>query len=243
MDPYRSPGDRREERPRARAAALCGRPGRQRPRVRSSLPTIVNVVRCLPDLVELDVIATPCTKGNSAQIARNPKTGSTFVVQSKQAKEAIRGFQAALRALGPGPMLEGKLRLDLWVVIPGDGVGFAGAGERFVAAGASGRRSSRKVGDRGNYLKLVEDCLEGWLFKNDDQVVSGEPVTVWGPVGGYRIHCRPAAQVACVDLQPGNGRPAPDTDLVDHGTGCAVCDTLGRTACECRARDGRGRRR
>jgi Holliday junction resolvase RusA-like endonuclease len=49
--------------------------------------------------------------------------------------------------------------------------------------------SGGKVGDRGNYLKLLEDALEGVVYADDRQVAAGEVAKAWALDGraGYRV--------------------------------------------------------
>lgn len=49
-------------------------------------------------------------------------------------------------------------------------------------------------GDRGNCLKMIEDALEGIVYKDDCQVVAGIVRKIWGEEDTYRVFISPVRQ-------------------------------------------------
>lgn len=158
----------------------------------------------------------PHPKGNSKRVLRVPRKGARKLggrFREEDTRLVFKGTDAearhevALRALAreaapfswplPGPVV-----LDLIVVLglPEPSSAYppswrlrALRGE--VRPGTGDRTTGgREVADRGNYLKMVEDALEGVAFLNDAETVAGELHKVWAPPGlspGYVIRVAP----------------------------------------------------
>jgi len=143
----------------------------------------------------------PLPKGNAQKIARNAATGSMFVVNDKRVIERQRVLSAALRSCAPSTPLTGPVRLHVTFVLqvatswPKWKQAAALSGCVLPYTQATG--SSGGIPDRGNLLKLVEDCLEksGWLL-NDSQICGGLVAKCYGAKPGYLIELQELDEVA-----------------------------------------------
>ena len=160
---------------------------------------------CTERVCRVFVPCVPWTKGNSKRIATAPN-GRMFVASNpaeKRAQDVLASdvAVAARRGGWNGVPFTGPLRVDVTTVLkipdvsklwPESRRQRARVGLELPHAKAntgSVRRNGKvvKVGDRGNYLKFVEDALQGVLFKDDVQVVDGRAAKVWGTTAGYLI--------------------------------------------------------
>ena len=131
----------------------------------------------------------PHPKGNDQRIVRVARR-----LKIKPSKK-VEGWQRALtlallvHPARPPEKLTGPLDLDVTFVlrIPPSWSAWKreAAACGFVHPYSEGK-SAGSIADRGNLLKLVEDCLEkaDWLC-NDSQVIGGDVRKVYGPEPGY----------------------------------------------------------
>ena len=122
----------------------------------------------------------PKTKGNSKRIVR---MGARLrVIGSTSALKAESDARSVIAAHAPPAPLQGALRCTVV----------------FVFAIPQGKRKGKhkiepgapcllKV-DRGNLLKLIEDAMNGLVYDDDSQIVSGDVSKVWGDVDETQIH-------------------------------------------------------
>jgi Holliday junction resolvase RusA-like endonuclease len=127
---------------------------------------------------ELWIPLRPRCKGNSRTVVRVGGRLLPIGSASERYHEAlVRRLAWEARPPGWRPYL-GPVRLD---------VAFCFATPRAGAATAWPSRSP--IGDRGNYLKLLEDALQGVVYADDRQVVEGDAAKRWALDGraGYRV--------------------------------------------------------
>lgn len=136
----------------------------------------------------------PAPKGNTkiARVIERPGRRPLAIMHPHPRTEAAE--EALVRALlvhprRPGRPLSGPLRLDVEAVLAVPTGYYAWKREAALAGAIPPLAKAGKVGgDRGNYLKLVEDALEraGWIA-GDELVVEGEVSKRFGPEPGYMI--------------------------------------------------------
>lgn len=140
--------------------------------------------------LEFFLQAKPAQKGNSKLIYRTGYRGSgaTRVVSNPKDKAAEARLTAMARVHRPLRPLEGALRLDVQFVltIP------KSWSKRQRAEALAGVILPTTRPDRGNCLKLIEDCLQSAGFYLDDsQIVAGEVGKRYGDPAGYLVRLSP----------------------------------------------------
>jgi Holliday junction resolvase RusA-like endonuclease len=130
---------------------------------------------------ELWIPLRPRCKGNSRTVVRVGGRLLPIGSASERYHEAlVRRLAWEARPPGWRPYL-GPVRLDVTFYFARPKKS-RGAAPPYPSSGGS-------VGDRGNYLKLLEDALQGGVYADDRQVVAGEVAKAWALDGraGYRV--------------------------------------------------------
>lgn len=138
----------------------------------------------------------PRTKGNSLTIRalgkRCPacrKAERIFPAPSKQAVATEARLRSeALRDWGGRPPIAGAIALHLTVYAP---IPRSWSRTKKDAALRGEVVPGRGAGDRGNHLKLVEDALQGVIYADDAQIVSGLVTRIYGLRPGYLVQIAP----------------------------------------------------
>lgn len=140
--------------------------------------------------LEFFLAAVPKQKGNSKRFLRVGRPGAvrTIIASSAKDKAAELRLTHMARVYRPLRPLEGPLRLSVAFVLP---IPESWTQKRRARA-LAGEIQPTSRPDRGNLLKLLEDCLEAAGFYVDDaQIVGGEVAKRYGDPAGYRITLTP----------------------------------------------------
>jgi len=143
----------------------------------------------------------PLPKGNAQSIARNRHTGSLFVVNDKKIQARQKTLTSALRTRAPQEPVTGPVRLDVTFVlgVPTSWPAWKqeAALRGLVLPYTQATGSSGGIPDRGNLLKLIEDCLEkaGFLC-NDSQICGGLVAKKYGAEPCYLIELTPLRELS-----------------------------------------------
>lgn len=137
----------------------------------------------------------PRVKGNTKAVMRNKATGRPFVKGSKAEEKHEQLLRAALKSAWRSPeLLAVPVRVDVVVVLPMPQLSPERPPTWRVRARQGLELPVAPVdGDRGNYLKMVEDALEGSVLENDALVVDGRCAKIYGDEPGYEIRVTPIA--------------------------------------------------
>lgn len=158
-------------------------------------------------------VGMPIPKGNSKRIAIRKDTGSPFLVSSDDERRHERTVRAAVALVAAGRRVPGDVTLDLVSLYPvpelsseHDAAWRARALAGDVAPGLGAHVGRRKVADRGNLAKLVEDAcsprpakrgveraLAGTVIDDDACIVDGDVAKAWARPedAGYIVRVRP----------------------------------------------------
>lgn len=139
--------------------------------------------------VEFFLAAKPTTKGNHSTIIRG-RGGRPTLIPSSAARKAQAELVALLLRHRPRRPLMGPVRLDVDFVLAVP-KSFTQA-EREAAHAGRLFPAEAHNGDRGNFLKLLEDALQGARFVvNDAQICAGEVrkrfASAEDPRAGYQV--------------------------------------------------------
>lgn len=143
----------------------------------------------------------PKPKGNAQRIAKNKATGALFVATDGAVKRRQRDLAKLLTLLAPPRPLRGAVVVDVvfYLPIPTTWPQWRqeAAARGLVLPYTESTGSTGGIPDRGNLLKLLEDCLElgGWLA-NDSQVCWGNVGKRHGRRVGYEVRAREVFEVA-----------------------------------------------
>lgn len=141
----------------------------------------------------------PKPKGNAQRIAKNRRTGKRFIKNDESVIRSANALILALTILGPPEPLRGAVVVDVDFLLqvpesfPQWKREAAVAGYVFPYSEGD---SAGSIPDRGNLLKLLEDCLEkaGW-FRNDSQVCFGKVSKRYGEKVGYQVAAREVLEI------------------------------------------------
>ena len=128
----------------------------------------------------------PAVKGNSMALFR--VNGQPRISPSGRTRAAQAALVKALLEVPERPLVPwaADIRLDVLFVL-----GVPASWPRWkreAALDGAIRPTATGRGDRGNYLKMFEDGLEGAGFLADDgQICAGEVGKAYGPLPGFRI--------------------------------------------------------
>lgn len=111
----------------------------------------------------------PRTKGNHTKRVR--RGNRVFSVQSDASAAAEQVVELWAAAHPPPRLLTGPLEVNVGFIFP--------LPRRNPEAHKDGDWCLRRV-DRGNLLKLLEDAIQGIVYADDAQVVTGTVSKVWG---------------------------------------------------------------
>lgn len=134
----------------------------------------------------------PETKGNREQIVYVYLKGKKVprIMPSKRTQSAEAALVLALQSLPgrPGTPWEGDVRLDVTFVFKPADSWPKWKRELCLLNSSCIRPTGHNIGDRGQYLKMIEDGLEGAGYYTDDcHVNCGNVAKAWGPVPGYWV--------------------------------------------------------
>jgi Holliday junction resolvase RusA-like endonuclease len=134
----------------------------------------------------------PVPKGNHKKLIENMRTRKPMLVEGKRGRRHEATLAWLARAAAPERPYDGPVGLDVVVVLPRPAAGSQGFGQELPWGKwqfpGDAPRSRPSVGDRGNYLKMLEDALVtgGWLV-DDVQIVDGRVAKRWGDEPGYQV--------------------------------------------------------
>ena len=143
--------------------------------------------------MEFFLAAKPTTKGNHSVIVPR-RGGGSRLLPSSAARQAQAELVALLLSHRPRTPFTGPVRLDVDFVL--------GVPKSFTEAERAAAHAGRLLpieehnGDRGNYLKLLEDALQKARFViNDAQICAGDVrkrfATAEDPRPGHQIRLTP----------------------------------------------------
>lgn len=143
--------------------------------------------------MEFFVEVRPRTKGNHRVMVRD-RRGRPRLIPSRAAREVEIELDLLLRPHAPRRPLSGPTRLDVDFVLPVP-KSFTKA-ERAAAGAGQLLPVEAHHGDRGNFLKLIEDALQAARFVvNDGQFCAGDVrkrfATAEDPRAGYWFRIQP----------------------------------------------------
>lgn len=152
------------------------------------------------DLVKAFVGVVPMPKGNAQKIVRRGRKRGLVNEDRVVAKQRELTFALLANAARPARAMRGAVEFGVTFVLPIPKTWpiwkreAAAARALFPYTEAEG--SSGGIPDRGNLLKLIEDCLEkaGYL-SNDSQICDGPVAKVYGETPGYEITLRKLPEV------------------------------------------------
>lgn len=99
---------------------------------------------------------------------RAPYVGSKGAYSPKHAEKQI--VQALLRSMYKGEIITHQIRCDMMFFVPIP----KSVSKKKQALMRAKELRPKGGGDRTNYLKFYEDCLQGIVIENDNQIVEGE---------------------------------------------------------------------
>ncbi len=142
----------------------------------------------------------PRPKGNSKSILTNKASGKPFVAGCKAEKEHEATVNMIAGLKWEGPPLEGPVvvSIEVRLEVPPIPKRLNASEKRIRAAWRllalagdvvpvkdekHGAHGQFVVADRGNYLKMGEDALEGVCYVDDGNIVGGDVKKRWAPPG------------------------------------------------------------